>query len=36
MENKENIVDKATTTLTNELESLSGKELHEFFKFFIK
>ena len=36
MENKENIVDKATTTLTNELESLSGKELHEFFKFFYK
>lgn len=39
MENTENInnqVDKAAETLTKELESLNGEELHEFFKFFYK
>ena len=37
MENKENITpenNKVIETLTKELESLSAKELHEFFKFF--
>ena len=33
MENKENTIDKATETLTKELESLSAERLHEFFKF---
>ena len=39
MENKENItpeVNKATETLTKELESLSAEGLHEFFKFVYK
>ena len=39
MENKENITpenNKVIETLTKELESLSAKELHEFFKFFYK
>ena len=39
MENKEKInpeVNKVIDTLTQELESLNGEELHEFFKFFYK
>ncbi len=39
MENKEKInpeVNKVINTLTQELESLSSEELHEFFKFFYK
>ena len=39
MENKEKInpeFNKVKDTLTQELESLNGEELHEFFKFFYK
>ena len=36
MENKENTIDKVTEALTKELESLSSKGLHEFFKAAIK
>ena len=39
MENKENInpeFNKVKDTLTQELESLNGEELHAFFKFFYK
>ena len=36
MEDKENNVNKATETLTKELEGLSNDELHDFFMFFYR
>ena len=36
MENTENIISKATETLTKELESMSSEGLRDFFKFFYK
>ncbi len=36
MENTENNINKATETLTKELESMSNEGLRDFFKFFYK